>query len=113
MLGRSPSRVPMKQSTQDPVYRRFLQALIDARHRSGVTQVQLATRLMRDQVFVSKCERGHRRLSIEEALVWCQALGVPLTDVVSEFESAVRAAEGMETGFPAKAENPDLDGVSH
>jgi transcriptional regulator with XRE-family HTH domain len=40
--------------------------LIDARKAGGLTQVELCSRLHRPQSFVSKYERGERRLDIVE-----------------------------------------------
>ena len=45
-------------------YAAFLRALQDARLESGLTQVELAARLGETQSFVSKCERGTRRVDI-------------------------------------------------
>ncbi|MCC7293488.1 MAG: helix-turn-helix transcriptional regulator [Phycisphaerales bacterium] len=41
-----------------------------------MTQVQLAEALSRPQSFVSKYERGERRLDVVEFLEVCEALGV-------------------------------------
>lgn len=50
--------------------------LIDARRRAGLTQSALAARLARPQSFVSKYERGERRLDVIEFLEVSEALGV-------------------------------------
>jgi transcriptional regulator with XRE-family HTH domain len=44
----------------------FRLMLIEARKKAGLTQVQLAERLSRPQSFVSKVERGERRLDVIE-----------------------------------------------
>jgi len=49
-------------------YRRFRAQLIQARKAAGLTQVELATQLNRPQSFVSKVERGERRLDVVEFL---------------------------------------------
>jgi transcriptional regulator with XRE-family HTH domain len=49
-------------------YRRFRTLLIQARQTAGLTQVELAVRLDRPQSFVSKIERGERRLDVIEFL---------------------------------------------
>jgi ribosome-binding protein aMBF1 (putative translation factor) len=59
-------------------YRVFLRALRAARRRTGLTQVDLADRLGETQSFVSKCERGERRLDIVEVRSFCRAFGVSL-----------------------------------
>ena len=48
------------------------QLRIDAR----LTQTELASRLRRDQTFVSKYESGERRLDILEVREVCRAIGV-------------------------------------
>jgi transcriptional regulator with XRE-family HTH domain len=40
--------------------------LVRRRHEKGLTQTELATRLGRPQSFVSKYERGERRLDVPE-----------------------------------------------
>lgn len=55
------------------------QALIgfiaSARKAAGITQVELAARLGRPQSFVSKVERGERRLDVIEFCEVAEALG--------------------------------------
>lgn len=55
-------------------YKRLLELLVEARKQAGVTQEQLATRLRRPQSFVSKVERGERRLDVIEFLRICRAV---------------------------------------
>jgi transcriptional regulator with XRE-family HTH domain len=57
-------------------YDQFRNLLIDARKESGLTQVDLAKRLVRPQSFVSKFERGERRLDVIEFLDIADALGI-------------------------------------
>ena len=45
---------------------RFRKLLIAAREESGLTQVQVAGKLKKPQSYVSKIERGERRLDIIE-----------------------------------------------
>lgn len=49
--------------------------LIEARREAGLTQVELAAKLDRPQSFVSKYERGERRLDLVEFLEVADALG--------------------------------------
>ena len=49
---------------------------IQARKSVGLTQVELADRLRRPQSFVSKYERGERRLDLIEYCEVCRALGI-------------------------------------
>ena len=70
-------------------YDLFLRCLRDARSRAGLTQTELADRLQQTQSFVSKCERGERRLDIVEVRAFCSALGVTFLDFASEFDQRV------------------------
>ena len=56
-------------------YDQFRQLLIQARKAAGMTQIELAAKLSRPQSFVSKFERGERRLDVIEFLDIARALG--------------------------------------
>ena len=57
-------------------YKRFRELLIEARNNGGLTQADLAARLGRPQSFVSKYERGERRLDVVEFGDVAKALGI-------------------------------------
>lgn len=57
-------------------YAKLREQFIQARKSAGLTQVDLADRLGRPQSFVSKYERGERRLDVIEFCEVCRALGV-------------------------------------
>jgi len=57
-------------------YDRFRQLLIEARKQAGLTQVGLSERLLRPQSFVSKYERGERRLDVIEFFEVARAIGI-------------------------------------
>ncbi|MEO8659144.1 MAG: helix-turn-helix transcriptional regulator [Bryobacteraceae bacterium] len=57
-------------------YQRFRELLVEARTSSGLTQQQLSAKLKRPQSFVSKYERGERRLDVIEFQSVALALGV-------------------------------------
>jgi transcriptional regulator with XRE-family HTH domain len=65
-------------------YRAFLEHLRRARETAGLTQRELAKKLRTTQSFVSKCERGERRLDVVELRLWCEALGTTLSAFVGE-----------------------------
>lgn len=71
-------------------YRVFLEHLIGARAEAGVTQIQLAKRMNVTQSFISKCERGERRLDLLELRAWCRALGIPFTAFVANFDRTTK-----------------------
>lgn len=58
------------------------------RREAGVTQVELGERLGNTQTFVSKFERGERRLDVTEFVGVCEALGV---EPLAGFERYLRA----------------------
>ncbi len=74
----------MTRSVFSPAYRRLREWLVNARHAKSLTQVQLADVLGRPQTFVSKYERGERRLDFIEVLEIADALDVDVGDLVSE-----------------------------
>jgi transcriptional regulator with XRE-family HTH domain len=57
-----------------------------ARRDAGLTQVALAKKLGRPQSFVSKLERGERRLDVIEFLEVARALSLDAARIVSELE---------------------------
>lgn len=65
----------MPKSAFTQKYERFRALLVGAREGAGLTQVALAKKLGRPQSFVSKYERGERRLDIVEFLEVTEALG--------------------------------------
>lgn len=75
----------MAQSTHNPDYQLLLTVLKAARKRAGVSQVDLAKRLGNTQTFVSKCERGERRIDAVELVEFAEALGVPPLGLMTEY----------------------------
>ena len=60
------------------------------RTEAGLTQCQLAARLRQPQSFVSKYESGERLLDQVELRQICDAVGVPLTELVRRWEEGLR-----------------------
>ena len=79
----------MAKSTFTDDYRTFTRLLRDTRERAGVTQVELAKKLKQTQSYVSKVERGERRLDLVQLRWWCMAMGTTATALVREFEKSV------------------------
>lgn len=67
-------------------YKIVLRLLKKCRAEAGITQLALAAKLNQTQSFVSKVERGERRLDIVELRTFCRAIGVSLAEFVERFE---------------------------
>jgi transcriptional regulator with XRE-family HTH domain len=76
----------MEKSIHTREYTAFLRLLRRVREDQGITQIGLAAALEATQTFVSKCERGERRLDIVEVRRWCSALGVELPDFAQRLD---------------------------
>jgi transcriptional regulator with XRE-family HTH domain len=81
----------MEKSIYTDVYAVVLRLLKDAREKAGITQVDLAKRLGQTQSFVSKIERGDRRLDIVQLRTLCQVYGITLADFVERMESELKS----------------------
>lgn len=77
----------MTSSTHNLDYRLLLEVLRAARKGQGVSQVELAARLGNTQSFVSKCERGERRIDLVEFVEIAEALGVSPPDILAQYLS--------------------------
>jgi transcriptional regulator with XRE-family HTH domain len=67
-------------------YARLREILAAARRDRGYTQASLAQQLRRPQSFVSKFERGERRLDVVEFLEIADALGLDAPRVLREID---------------------------
>ena len=79
----------MEKSIHSARYAVFLKMLRKAREDAGLTQIHLARKIGETQTFVSKCERGERRIDVVELRTLCGALGVSLSQFVAELERAL------------------------
>lgn len=80
----------MKKSINSEEYRAFLRLLIEYRERAGLTQTQLADRLGETQSFVSKLERGERRIDVVELFAICEALEISPVDFLLAVQKAFK-----------------------
>jgi transcriptional regulator with XRE-family HTH domain len=74
-------------------YNRFRLSLIEARKLKDLTQVELANKLKRPQSFVSKYERGERRLDVIEFFEVARALRIDAITFLKELYSATTTKE--------------------
>jgi ribosome-binding protein aMBF1 (putative translation factor) len=79
----------MEKSIHSARYAVFLKVLREARVRAGLTQEQLAAAIREKQTFVSKCERGERRVDVVELRTFCRAFGITLKQFVTVLERAM------------------------
>lgn len=78
--------MPMEKSIYSQHYRLFLELLRTTREKAGLTQGNIAVKLNTTQSFISKCERGERRLDLVELRSWCEALDISLSEFVKRFD---------------------------
>ena len=67
-------------------YKAVLKMLVDARQAAGLTQQQLAGALRKPQSFVSKYERGERRLDVVEFIWIARALQAEPAKMIRRLE---------------------------
>ena len=80
------------------------EVLLEARHRAGLTQKQLAVKLLVPQSFVAKIENGDREVRLVELPEIAQALGLSMVQLVTRFEQAMQfAARPQGKGGGAKS----------
>ncbi|BAN51101.1 helix-turn-helix domain-containing protein [Metapseudomonas resinovorans] len=96
----------MANSTHNADYQLLLAVLRAVRKRLGVSQVELAERLGNTQTFVSKCERGERRVDAVELVEFAEALGISPLELMGEFLERRRGGPSPKTRKAAKRQNP-------
>jgi transcriptional regulator with XRE-family HTH domain len=67
----------------------LLAVLVDARHKAGLTQRQLAARLKRPQSYVGKIEKGERRIDPVECAEWARGCGMTPRTLFQRFTKAL------------------------
>ncbi len=81
----------MEKSIYSQEYSLFLDQLRKAREERGLTQTDVAQRLGQTQSFISKVERGERRLDIVELRAFCSAIGVSFAKFIGKIERVLDA----------------------
>ena len=67
----------------------FCMVLIEARKKSGLTQMDLAACLGKPQSYVSKYESGERGLHVIEFLAVCDALHINPVEIIDTFKRRI------------------------
>lgn len=84
-MGEKPVR-----SVRTAEYDKLLQLLKDLRADSGLTQKEVCDRLGLEITFVSKVERGTRRLDVVEFFEYTTALGADPVQVLGSYRDLVQ-----------------------
>lgn len=79
----------VKKTLNKKEHKIFLELLYHFRLNSGLRQSDLAAKLKTPQSFISKIERGERRIDLIELREILLALGSTLKEFISEFEKAL------------------------
>ena len=79
----------MEKSIYSHDYGVFLRLLREARKQAGITQIELAKGIACTQSFVSKCERGERRIDVVELRKFCNALGIDFAEFAARLHDAL------------------------
>jgi transcriptional regulator with XRE-family HTH domain len=89
----------MPSSLHSQNYKIFRSLLILARKESALTQVQIAERLKRPQSFISKYERGERRLDFPEFVELAEVLNIDIAKFLDTYRDALATQENGATTF--------------
>ncbi|HMO80362.1 MAG TPA: helix-turn-helix transcriptional regulator [Pyrinomonadaceae bacterium] len=79
----------MEKSIYSKEYSLFLEQLRNAREEKGLTQTELAERLGQTQSFISKVERGERRIDIVELRAFCSAIDVGFASFIARIDKVL------------------------
>lgn len=79
-------------------YAAVLRLLRQAREQASLTQAALAAEVGETQTFVSKVERGERRLDVIELRTFCRAMGMTLLAFVGRLEAEITKAPADPAG---------------
>lgn len=72
----------MTKSVFSDRYALFLAVIVQARKEAGLTQSELASRLGKPQSYISKAERGERRIDVVEFIDLARVLGKEPSELV-------------------------------
>ena len=81
----------MEKSIYSGEYATFLRHLRNSRQSRGLTQQEIGARLEASQSFVSKCERGERRIDVVETRAFCAAIGIDFVEFVTQVHERLLA----------------------
>ena len=79
-------KVRMEKTIYTREYAVLIHLLRVARQQAGLTQVELAKKVGQTQSFITKIERGERRLDVVQLRTICQLFGMSFPDFARRFE---------------------------
>lgn len=68
-------------------YQAFIEALVVARKKAGLTQMQVADRLSKPQSYVAKIEGSDRKLDVLEFVTLCQVINIDPSEMIQHLKS--------------------------
>ncbi|MBB6143711.1 transcriptional regulator with XRE-family HTH domain [Silvibacterium bohemicum] len=80
----------------------FLDLLRAERLAARMTQIDLAKKLKETQTFVSKCERGERRLDMIETRRFCIAIGANYPEFAAKLDAAIEQSAAAKRIAPRR-----------
>lgn len=95
----------MPNSLHSQRYAFFRELLIAAREEAGLTQTQVAQQMRKPQSFVSKYERGERRLDFTEFMELAEVLSLDPVDFMRRYR--IRDAASPKVGAGKTAARTD------
>lgn len=84
------NNLAMPNPIHDPKYTIFRELLTAARTEQGLLQSDVAERIRKNQSFVSKYERGERRLDMPEFVEVSEALGIDIVDFIAQYRARLK-----------------------
>ena len=79
----------MPNSMHSQKYQIFREMLVDARLKSGLTQMELAQKINKPQSYVSKYERGERRLDFTEFIEVVIAFKMNINVFIERYQKSI------------------------
>lgn len=79
----------MSSSLHSVNYLVFRDLLVKARLTAGLTQIQVAEKMAKPQSYISKYERGERRLDFSEFIVLAEIMGIDAVRFIEEYRATL------------------------
>lgn len=79
----------MRKSIYTPEYRLLIALLRQAREKRDLSQAEVGGFLGITASQVSKWERGDRRVDVNDARLYCNAIGLSLVDLIAEWDRQI------------------------